>query len=97
MENVAGQSDRLGDLYYELGRFDRAADCWLDVLRERSDTDLSPALLSVKAALALSHANRQSELEQIRTDLRQRYADEKFDIARIAAQFEEIFAGLPEV
>ncbi len=70
-------ADRLGDLYYELGRFDRAADCWLDVLRERSDTDLSPALLSVKAALALTHANRQSELEQIRTDLRQRYADEK--------------------
>ena len=38
-------ADRLGDLYYELGRFDRAADCWLDVLRERTDTDLSPALL----------------------------------------------------
>ena len=46
-------ADRLGDLYFELGRFDRAADCWLDVLRERTDTDLSPALLSVKAALAL--------------------------------------------
>ena len=36
-------ADRLGDLYFELGRFDRAADCWLDVLRERTDTDLSPA------------------------------------------------------
>ena len=47
-------ADRLGDLYFELGRFDRAADCWLSVLRERPDTDLSPALLAVKAALALS-------------------------------------------
>src|ERR1017187_10549038 len=33
-------ADRLGDLYFELGRFDRAADCWLAVLRERTDTDL---------------------------------------------------------
>ncbi len=70
-------ADRLGDLYFELGRFDRAADCWLDVLRERTDTDLSPALLSVKAALALHAAHRQSELDQIRADLTQRYADDK--------------------
>ena len=47
-------ADRLGDLYFELGRFDRAADCWLAVLRERPDTDLSPALLAVKAAVALA-------------------------------------------
>ena len=46
-------ADRLGDLYFELGRFDRAADCWLSVLRERPDTDLAPALLAVKAAVAL--------------------------------------------
>src|SRR4029077_7237010 len=36
-------ADRLGDLYFEMGRFDRAADCWLAVLREHPDTDLSPA------------------------------------------------------
>ena len=70
-------ADRLGDLYFELGRFDRAADCWLDVLRERSDTDLSPALLSVKAAIALQAAHRQSELDQVRADLAQKYADDK--------------------
>jgi outer membrane protein assembly factor BamB/tetratricopeptide (TPR) repeat protein len=74
-------ADRLGDLYFELGRFDRAADCWLDVLRERTDTDLSPALLSVKAALALSASHRQSELDQIRADIGQRYADDRVTIA----------------
>ena len=31
-------ADRLGDLYFELGRFDRAADCWLDILREPAPT-----------------------------------------------------------
>jgi outer membrane protein assembly factor BamB len=74
-------ADRLGDLYFEQGRFDRAADCWLSVLRERPDTDLSPALLAVKAALALDRAGRRSELEQVRSELADRYRDEKVTIA----------------
>jgi outer membrane protein assembly factor BamB len=69
-------ADRLGDLYFELGRFDRAADCWLAVLRERPDTDLSPATLGVKAALALARAGRRSELAEVRKLLDDRYADE---------------------
>lgn len=70
-------ADRLGDLYFEQGRFDHAADCWLSVLRERPDTDLSPALLAVKAALALDRAGRRSELEQVRSEISDRYRDEK--------------------
>ncbi len=70
-------ADRLGDLYYELGRFDRAADCWLAVLRGHPDTDLSPGLLSVKSALALARAGRRAEFEQLRAELTDRYADEK--------------------
>ncbi len=70
-------ADRLGDLYFELGRFDRAADCWLAVLRERPDTDLSPASLALKAALALARAGRQSELVELRKELTERYADEE--------------------
>lgn len=73
-------ADRLGDLYFEMGRFDRAADCWLAVLQERPDTDLSPALLSVKAALALTRAGRQAEIVALRRDLADRYADEKVSI-----------------
>src|SRR3954453_9048296 len=67
-------ADRLGDLYFEMGRFDRAAECWLAVLRERTDTDLSPALLAVKAALALSRVGRQAEILVLRRELADRYA-----------------------
>lgn len=73
-------ADRLGDLYFELGHFDRAADCWLAVVRDRPDTDLSPALLSLKAALALARAGRGAELAQIRTELSGRYADETLSL-----------------
>jgi outer membrane protein assembly factor BamB len=74
-------ADRLGDLYFELGYFDRAADCWMAVVRERPDTDLSPALLSLKAAVALHRAGRAAELEEIRTELTDRYSGEKVTIA----------------
>ena len=70
-------ADRLGDLYYELGRFDRAADCWLAVLREHPDTDLAPGLLSVKAALALYRAGRRAEFDQIRSELTDQFNDDK--------------------
>jgi outer membrane protein assembly factor BamB len=73
-------ADRLGDLYFESGRFDRAADCWLAVLRERPDSDLSPALVAVKAALALSRAGRVSELDQVRAEVAERYSDEKISL-----------------
>ncbi len=74
-------ADRLGDLYFELGRFDRAADCWLSVLRERPDTDLAAALLAVKAAVALARAGRRGELEQVRAELADRYRDDKVTVA----------------
>jgi outer membrane protein assembly factor BamB len=73
-------ADRLGDLYFEMGRFDRAADCWLAILRDRPDTDLSPALVSVKAALALSRAGRGAELAALRRDVADRYASERVSV-----------------
>jgi outer membrane protein assembly factor BamB len=69
-------ADRLGDLYFEMGRFDRAADCWLAVVHGRPDTDLSPALLTLKAALALKRAGRMAELERVGSELEGRYRDE---------------------
>ncbi len=87
-------ADRLGDLYFELGRFDRAADCWLAILRERPDTDLSPALISVKAGVALFRAGRLSEFEQVRSELANRYADEKVTIGGQKAAASELLKRL---
>ncbi len=69
-------ADRLGDLYFEKGQFDRAANCWLAVLRERPDSEIPPGLTTVKAALALSRAGRQSELDALRGETADRFADE---------------------
>ena len=74
-------ADRLGDLYFEQGRFDRAADCYLAIFRERTDTDLSLALAGTKAALALARANRRSEARAVRAELVDRHADELVSIA----------------
>lgn len=88
-------ADRLGDLYFEMGRFDRAADCWLAVLRERPDTDLAPALLAVKAALALSRAGRRAELAAVRRDVSDRYAGESVSIGGRTAPAAEHLQRLP--
>ncbi len=87
-------ADRLGDLYFEQGRFDRAADCWLDVLRERPDTDLAPAMLAVKAALALDRAGRYSELEQLRGEIAEKYRDEPITIGGRSGSAAEVLAKL---
>jgi outer membrane protein assembly factor BamB len=87
-------ADRLGDLYYELGRFERAADCWLAVLRERPDTDLSQAMLAVKAALALFRAGRKSEFEQVQAELKDRYGDERVTLGGQTAAPAELLRRL---
>ncbi len=90
-------ADRLGDLYFEQGRFDRAADCWLAVLRERTDSELTPALMAVKAALALARAGRRSEIEAIRLELSDRYADDVVTIGgRKAKASEHLKAAMSE-
>ncbi len=84
-------ADRLGDLYFEQGRYDRAADCWLAVLRDRADSDLSPALLSAKAAYALARAGRRSEFEAIGRQIAERHADERITLAGRKARAIEHF------
>jgi outer membrane protein assembly factor BamB/TolA-binding protein len=83
-------ADRLGDLYFERGRFDRAADCWLSVVRDRPDTDLSPGLLTLKAALALERAGRRAELEEARAELEKRYGDERVTLGGESAPAAEL-------
>ncbi len=74
-------TDRLGDLYFEQGQFDRAADCWLAIFRERTDSELPPALTASKAALALAKAGRKTESQQIRDEVAARFADEVVTLA----------------
>jgi outer membrane protein assembly factor BamB len=85
-------ADRLGDLYFEIARFDRAADCFLAVLREHPDTDLSPALISVKAALALARAGRLAECNAIRREVADRYAEERVSLGGRTARASEHLA-----
>jgi outer membrane protein assembly factor BamB len=91
-------ADRLGDLYFEQGQFDRAADCWLALLRERPDSEISPALTTVKAALALARAGRRSELDALRAETGDRYADEIVSIggrkAKAAEHLKQVVSGL---
>ena len=82
-------ADRLGDLYYEQGRFDRAADCWLAVFRERPDSDLAPALTGLKAAVALHRAGRAAEARALRGELTDRFAGEVVAIAGRKAKVAE--------
>lgn len=69
-------ADRLGDLYFEAGRFDRAAECWQAIRRDRPDSELSPALLGVKAALALHRAGRPGPAQALRRELTDRHGGE---------------------
>ena len=87
-------ADRLGDFYYEQGRFDRAADCWLAIIREHPDTDLAPGLIAVKAAMALFRAGRKAEFEQVRGGLAERYRDEKVTLGGETASPAELLARL---
>ncbi len=87
-------ADRLGDFYYEEGRFDRAADCWLSVIREHPDTDLAPGLIAVKAAMALFHAGRKAEFEQVRAGLVERYRDERVTLGGETASPAELLNRL---
>lgn len=89
-------ADLLGDLYFEQGRFDRAADCWLAILEHHPDTDLSPALVLVKAAWALLHAGRRAEFDRLRREVALRYADESVTIGGQSLPAEAFFSQLAE-
>ncbi|MDR3617737.1 MAG: PQQ-binding-like beta-propeller repeat protein [Paludisphaera borealis] len=89
-------ADRLGDIYFEMGRFDRAADCWLSILHDRPDTNLSPATIALKSALALARAGRRTEFDQIRADLADRYKGDKVTIGGTTAAPAELLRRLLE-
>src|SRR5262249_31940046 len=62
------------------------------------DSELSPALMTIKAALALARAGRRSELDALRSEAADRYADEVITIggrkAKAAEHFKHILSEL---
>lgn len=89
-------ADRLGDVYFEMGRFDRAADCWLSILHDRPDTNLAPATIALKTALALARAGRRTEFDRVRADLADRYKDDEATIGGTTAAPAELLRRLLE-
>lgn len=87
-------SDRLGDLYFEEGRFDRAADCWLAILRDRPDSDLPAATVATKAAIALHRAGRKSEFDQLREEIEDRHNAESATLGGRTGRPLELIADL---
>lgn len=83
-------ADRLGDLYFEQGRFDRAAECWLAVVHDCPDSELSPALLTLKAALALARAGRRSDFNDAKAELERRFRDESVTLGGVTAPAAEL-------
>jgi len=91
-------ADRLGDCYFERGRFEKAADAWLDVVRQRPGTELSIDRLLVKAALALARAGRFERLKRVRRELEERPAGEPLTIGgRTAAPLALLDAWVEEL
>ena len=68
-------ADRLGDLEFERGDVEQAADRWQSILRYRPETTLSAAQLLVKAGIALARSGRWEESRGILRHLRERHAD----------------------
>ena len=68
-------SDRLGDLEFERGDVEQAAERWQSILRYRPESALSQPQLLVKTGIALVRAGRWDECRGIVKQLRERYPE----------------------
>ncbi len=69
-EAAAEATDRLGDAYFEQGRFAEAALCWSSMLDDGADATLR---VRVKLASAYARQGRQIEFERVRRTVRTGY------------------------
>ena len=74
-------TDRLGDLHFESGDFDKAIDCWQAILEYLPESPLSPALLRVKVGTGLARADRRKEFDALLREVIDRHAGEKALVA----------------
>lgn len=78
-------ADRLGDLYFEQGEFDRAATAWRSVLGYCPDTKLAKPRLLLKIATALARAGRRSEFADIEQTILKDHGGEAIVVAGAGA------------
>lgn len=69
-------ADRLGDIYFEQGEMDKAAECWQAVLRWHPETALPRVRLLVKTAIARARGGHWDEFAELQREVRQRHAGE---------------------
>src|SRR5262249_25686956 len=73
----AAAADRLGDLLFQRGDFDRAAQCWQAVLKYHPEYEVPRVRLLVKSGIALARARRWDEFDEIQRNVASRHPGEK--------------------
>lgn len=69
-------ADRLGDIYFEQGDMDKAAECWRAVLDWCPESNLPRVRLLVKSAIAEARAGHWDAFADLNREVHQRHADE---------------------
>jgi len=73
-------SDRLGDLEFERGDVEQAAERWQSILQYYPESALRRAQLLAKSGIALARATRWDEVRRIVRELRERHSSETVTI-----------------
>ena len=69
-------ADRLGDIYFEQGEMDKAAECWRAVLEWCPESALPRVRLLVKSAIAEARGGHWDAFAELNREVHQRHADE---------------------
>lgn len=70
-------ADRLGDIYFEQGEMDKAAECWQAVVKWCPESSLPRVRLLVKSAIAEARGGHWDAFDDLNREVRQRHAEEK--------------------
>ncbi|HJT33970.1 MAG TPA: PQQ-binding-like beta-propeller repeat protein [Pirellulales bacterium] len=89
-------ADRLGDIYFEQGDMDKAAECWQAVLRWQPETALPRVRLLVKTAIARARGGHWDEFAELEREVRQRHAGEAVVLGGKTVPAEEHLRALAE-
>lgn len=87
-------ADRLGDIHFEQGEMDKAAECWQAVLRWQPETALPRVRLLVKTAIARARGGHWDEFAELEREVRQRHAGETVVLGGKAVPAEEHLRAL---